>query len=449
MRVIVFGAGARTGQIFEDLKSDIEIIAIVDNDKKKWGSVIGGVLIHSPEYVKEAEYDYIFIVPVNYYEIQRQLEKMGVKKECIANSTHIELVCQEISVKEFATELYNEENSIVAFSHALTSTGAQNVLVTALIEYKKMGYDVTVISPADGELRGYLQEKGVRIFLIRDFYTQKKRINEWMKKARLVIVNTLWLHHVILDISDTFENLVWWIHESMNVEFMDYAVFEKCAEHNIAVYAVSELVRKEILTIIPVEMKIKILRFGLEEYEIENKNHDKIRFVVLAAMAYIKGQDVLIQAVESMSKEWRERAEFYLIGGGRRTETLLNSAKKAGVIVLDQVDHAEIARVYEMTDVLVCPSRKESMSVAVAEAMMHAKPSIVSDAAGISAYIDNYNEGIIFKSGNSAELKKAVEWMIENRDKLPSMGNAARKIYEQKFAMDVHRVNLKKLLEDI
>ena len=86
------------------------------------------------------------------------------------------------------------------------------------------------------------------------------------------------------------------------------------------------------------------------------------------------------------------------------------------------MDHAEIARVYEMTDVLVCPSRKESMSVAVAEAMMHAKPSIVSDAAGISAYIDNYNEGIIFKSGNSAELKKA---------------------------MDVHRVNLKKLLEDI
>lgn len=446
-KVIIFGAGARTEGIINTIKPDISIVAIVDNDENKWGISICGVNVYAPDHISNIDYDFIFIVPYNHYQIQRQLENAGIAKECIINSTHIEAICNEMPIEHYIADKHGEGKTVVAFSHALSSTGAQNVLMTALFEYRDMGFPVTVISTSDGELREEFLRHGINVLVIRDLYIHKREINQLLESAELTVINTLWLYYVILDICDDCKKSVWWIHESLNIEYIDADIFEKCIDKGVEVYAVSELVRDDISKRCSDELQMKILRFGIPEYRIRLQAHDKMNFVVLAAMAYIKGQDLLIEAVGQLPDDIRNRAEFYLVGGGHRTEKLLASAKKAGVHILDAVPHNAVANVYEMADVIVCPSRKEAMSVSIAEAMMHRKAIIVSDAAGIAYYIKNGENGLLFESGNSKDLSRAIEWMILNEDKSDSLGKAARDVYDRFFKMEIHRCNLEKLLQ--
>lgn len=89
MKVILFGAGNKL-ECF--LKSDkrakkIEIAAIMDNDKMKWGKSVEGYTILSPLILKEIEFDKIVITLIDNEicnEICKQLnEEYGIEKQKI------------------------------------------------------------------------------------------------------------------------------------------------------------------------------------------------------------------------------------------------------------------------------------------------------------------------------------------------------------------------------
>lgn len=88
MESVIFGAG-RDGRILKkglEKCYGIHIGTICDNDADKWGSMIDGIKIISPQKLTHMEYEKIFICAskrVFYKEMENQLLDMGIPKEKI------------------------------------------------------------------------------------------------------------------------------------------------------------------------------------------------------------------------------------------------------------------------------------------------------------------------------------------------------------------------------
>lgn len=82
--VLIFGTGSTCKFVLTTLKlKNVNIIAYVDNDQKKWNSSLNGIKILSPEKIKDLKYDFIIIASEFYNEIYLQLLSMNVDKNKI------------------------------------------------------------------------------------------------------------------------------------------------------------------------------------------------------------------------------------------------------------------------------------------------------------------------------------------------------------------------------
>ena len=66
---------------------------------------------------------------------------------------------------------------------------------------------------------------------------------------------------------------------------------------------------------------------------------------------------------------------------------------------------------------------------------MHHAPCLVSDAVGTAAYLSDGVNGMVFKSGDSCELREKILWCVEHKDGVKRMGNEAYKIYKTTFSV--------------
>ncbi|MBP2636947.1 MAG: hypothetical protein H6Q72_2854 [Firmicutes bacterium] len=80
-KCIIFGASEGGKKFLELLKKlNIEIIAIIDNDKQKWGTVLDGIHVLSPNSVQQYRDIPIIITSRYVAAIDRQLKLLGVKQ---------------------------------------------------------------------------------------------------------------------------------------------------------------------------------------------------------------------------------------------------------------------------------------------------------------------------------------------------------------------------------
>lgn len=171
----------------------------------------------------------------------------------------------------------------------------------------------------------------------------------------------------------------------------------------------------------------------------------KMKFTTIGYVEWRKGQDILIDALEGISKEQLAGSEFLLVGQDSSVmacELRRRIAEKPWIRMIGTVSRKEIHQILESTDVLICPSREDPMPTVCAEAMMHHVPCLVSDAAGTAAYISDGVDGMVFKSGDIYGLQEKILWCIKNRNRMQRMGDEAYKVYETFFSVKAFEKNL-------
>lgn len=176
------------------------------------------------------------------------------------------------------------------------------------------------------------------------------------------------------------------------------------------------------------------------------------RFITIGFLEDIKGQDLLVQAIELLSETIRSSTRFYIVGHNKTlfgARVQKDSEVFREIELLGSVERGRIHELLEMSDVLICPSRQDSMPTVAAEAMMHSVPCIVSDVTGTAAYIYNNEDGFIFESENVQELADKIEWCVKNRNGLSHIGQMARKIYEKVFSMRAFEERLTEIVDEM
>ena len=198
--------------------------------------------------------------------------------------------------------------------------------------------------------------------------------------------------------------------------------------------------------------KIQLLPFGIPEYDAKVECADavknKVIFAIIGGMGHIKGQDIFIDAISCLPPQYLNSAEFWIVGGGTLADDLVQKASLIDSIkILGEIDNKKMPELYEKLDVVVCCSREESMSVTVIEGFMNEKTVIVSENAGVAAFIDNGNNGFVFKNEDVKGLCERIKWVIDNRDMSIIIGKESRKIYDKYFSIPVFEERILKIME--
>ena len=154
MKILVFGTGNEYQKYGKWLGNE-DIVALLDNDIKKQGTVIGNIPVVSPQKAKFFSVDRIYIMSSLYVqEMTEQLVNVGIPEEKIYYLFDLFELGIEYKVPDFVLPAEGKSKKKIALlSDNLQLSGAQFALLNMAISLKKNGYFSMIASPESGKLR--------------------------------------------------------------------------------------------------------------------------------------------------------------------------------------------------------------------------------------------------------------------------------------------------------
>lgn len=196
------------------------------------------------------------------------------------------------------------------------------------------------------------------------------------------------------------------------------------------------------------EQKLKVLNYGVDVREFDNKNKRYnrntagLKFVFVGALSWRKGADVLIDAwKEFIVKHPGNSLHFY---GSVDPEIDIVNVPQA--IFHGHVDRATLVHELKNSDVFVFPSTFEGSALSVFQAMA-LKLSIITTKNSGTVVVHN-QDGLLTKVGNRRELVQNMELLLKDPDlRIKFAESAYNKV--QKYSWDNYGLQLKELLNSL
>jgi len=421
--------------------------------------------IRDPKSICELDVDLVIITCKAIDEIKKQLIGYGLPEDKIKTYKDVDgLIFLQESQKErrekyeLASRKVKSDKDILIISNEMTFSGA----ITAIYYMSKIlinhEYQVSLISINDDCGMGkYFEDIGVNVLYERFFGYENKELWEYLDKFKIIFVNTMIYYEIVPMMKHLSANIVWWIHECdercdplRNVQRTDLP-------EKLRVLGVGKRAVKSIKNIWGEDYPASSMLYGIPDIQYsqkENESHKKWIFAVIGTLFPVKGQDVYINAISGLSEELRNDAEFWIIGrvSDRNTEKeVLNAAESKLVKYLGELSRVEMDRIYQDIDVVVVPSRRDTMPIVAAEAMMNRKICVVSDVIGTAEYINDGVNGFVFKKEDAEGLKNILKKIIMSKDQsfYDNIRNEARHTYEKLFSLPSFESNIIELFGNI
>lgn len=452
MRVVIFG----TGQFYKTRKQCFDedtIVAFLDNNDSFSNKKEENIPVLLPDRVLSLEFDVVCLMAGADFaeQMREQLVEVGVPEDRIYNFREFFAYKQQKSFYILDKDMY--KNEIAVFVPSLTNTGGFRAALYAIEVLQKHCSGVTVISPCKGDGFDEIKNMGVDIVVTSDVSEYNARLWNLIKDVKAIFLNALYYSYLIPYVKTLNKKVIWWIH-SGNSFYNTYPLpSENFNTYPIKVLGVSSIVKEAYLRH-NVNGYINILPFGVPDqrtmnYDTETEK-DKIIFTVIGNVIKIKGIDLVINALQSMSSTERQMLEVWIIGAEvnqQYSHMLHNIADDIPEIKwFGKREHTEVIELFKEIDVLISASREDMLPIVITEAMMNEKACIVADSVGTAGFIKDGINGLIFRNEDIDELKARMLWCVDNRDKLTEIGKQARLLYETEFSMPVFEERLMEAL---
>ena len=154
-------------------------------------------------------------------------------------------------------------------------------------------------------------------------------------------------------------------------------------------------------------------------------------------LTFEKGVDVLLKAVKDIN------IKLVIIGNGSAREWMENYVKTENmrnVEFLGMIENkATLYNYIKNSMFTIIPSNWFELFPLIAlNSFCLGKPVIGSDSGGIPEIVDHRENGLIFHRGNSEGLRKAIEYLLNNKNLIIEYGKNARKKAEENYTVEKH-----------
>lgn len=205
------------------------------------------------------------------------------------------------------------------------------------------------------------------------------------------------------------------------------------------VCSTSYVMEDQIRRVTKTNRDITVTPFGVEiskfkKYKIEEKEESDFILGTVKWMENKYGVDTLIRAFALFCQKYTDKKfKLYLIGGGSKTEALIELTKKLYVFdrieFIGTVSHKEVPEWLNKFDLFVALSRldSESFGVSIIEASACELPVIVSDSGGLPEVVEDGKTGIVVPKENPQKAFEAIDHLYQNQAFAKEMGAKGRK----------------------
>jgi|TARA_B110001469_G_scaffold121467_1_gene130964 glycosyltransferase involved in cell wall biosynthesis len=193
---------------------------------------------------------------------------------------------------------------------------------------------------------------------------------------------------------------------------------------------------------------------GIPDFFYDNLDNFKIvktqnlRFLYISSLIESKGIFTLLDSVKQLYVKNGIELDLTIFGSGN-TDLLqtkiqeLNNTKYLGV-----ADNDYLPYIFNDFDVLVFPTKRESLGLIGLEALACGIPVIASDIPSINSYIIHNFNGLLFELENSTDLMNNIEFLINNPIEYKRLQSNSRNSVLN-FKQSATAVNLNKKINEI
>lgn len=190
---------------------------------------------------------------------------------------------------------------------------------------------------------------------------------------------------------------------------------------------------------------------SIAEKPVDLSSHENpVNIVFSGRFGNRKGVYDLLNAFDDAS--FSQPTELYLYGDGeveKVQDVVLRAKKKNEIHVSSWLKHDEYLRRLQNFDFLALPSYAERFSMSLVEALGMGLPVVSTFVGGTSEVVEDGVCGILCQPGDIPSLKKALESLVNDREKRIQMGFAGWKRAQAHFSASVVLNKLEKCYRDL
>ena len=180
-------------------------------------------------------------------------------------------------------------------------------------------------------------------------------------------------------------------------------------------------------------------------------HENKLNIIVLGRLEPNKGQYLMLQALAALENK---EIHCHFVGHAMDESYLDELAALAQQLGITEnvTFHGFLdkpSRYLSHFDALVLTTHCETFGLVLIEAMRAGILTIGSNCGGVLEIINDKETGLLFKSKNSDDLAKQLQWLIDNPAKSKQLSLAGQKKTDQLFGKDKNYLQLKSILENI
>lgn len=325
--------------------------------------------------------------------------------------------------------------------------GAEKVLVNLVNNMNSEMFDVTLMTLYDeGENKEFLSKKikyktcfkssfkGVAHVL--KIFSPKILYSKFIKDHYDIVVSYLegQTARIVSGCQDTNTKTISWIHVEQHTKkqmarvFRNIKEMEKCYKSFDYTVCVSEFVKKDFSSMIPVE-NISVLYNTIESNKIRELAEEKIeknmfaeeeiKICGIGTLKKSKGFDRLLRTHYRLRKEGYQ-VHTYILGKGPELKNLKKLVKEL------QIEESVTFLGYKKnpykylknSDIFVCTSFAEGFSTAATEALILGRAVCTVEVSGMQEMLGRDNEYGIITQNDEEEFYKGLKLLVKNKEKL-------------------------------